>query len=99
MDQNRFAEAIPYFVQAIEISPQEPRAHEQLGKTYWHLDQLKQAQGELEKAVELDPQNASLHYQLGQVYRKEGLTEKAKREIFRSSELNRTPSSPGDTAR
>jgi tetratricopeptide (TPR) repeat protein len=99
LDQNRFAEAIPYFVQAIEISPQEPRAHEQLGKTYWHLDQLKQAQGELEKAVQLDPQNASLHYQLGQVYRKEGFTEKAKREIFRSSELNRTPSSPGDTAR
>jgi Flp pilus assembly protein TadD len=93
LDQNRPQEALPYFVQAIAISPQESRSHEHLGKAYQRLDQLAKAQTEFEKAVELAPEDARLHYLLGQIYRKEGLKGKAKLEFDRSTALsNNSPS-------
>ncbi len=55
VDQNRPQDAIPYLQQAVQISPQDPKAHEQLGKAYERLDRLPEAQVELEKAVEASP--------------------------------------------
>lgn len=93
VDQNRTTEALPYLQQVIEISPADPKAHQQLGKAYSALDRLPEAQAELEKAVKLDPQSASLHFMLGQIYRREGLEEKAKAEFDRTASLNATRSS------
>jgi tetratricopeptide (TPR) repeat protein len=95
LDQNRPQEAVSYLLHAVAISPQESRAHEQLGKAYEHLDQLTKAQSEFEKAVELAPEDARLHYVLGKVYRKEGLSEKAKFEFDRSTALRRDSPSEG----
>jgi len=95
LDQNRPQEAVSYLLHAVAISPQESRAHEQLGKAYEHLDQLRKAQSEFEKAVELAPEDDRLHYVLGQVYRKEGLSEKAKFEFDRSTALRRDSPSEG----
>jgi tetratricopeptide (TPR) repeat protein len=81
LEQNQVQEAISYLRQAIEISPQEARAHEQLGKAYSRLNELEKAQEELEKAVALVPDSAPLHFMLGQVYRKRGLPEKARLEL------------------
>ena len=95
LDQNQPAEAVKYLMQAVAISPEELRGHEQLGKAYDRMGQLPKAQVELEKAVELSPQNPRLHYVLGQVYRKEGFSEKAKIEFGRSEELRRDTPSEG----
>jgi tetratricopeptide (TPR) repeat protein len=95
LDENQSQDALPYLLRAVAISPQEFRAHEQLGRAFEHLDQLQKAQTEFEKAVALAPQNARLHYVLGQVYRKEGLAEKAKLEFDRSSALRRDSPSEG----
>lgn len=95
LDENHPQEALPYLLKAVAISPQEFRAHEQLGRAYERLDQLERAQAEFEKAVALAPQNPRLHYVLGQVYRKEGLAEKAKMELDRSSALRRDSQSEG----
>jgi Flp pilus assembly protein TadD len=95
LDDNQSQEALPYLLKAVAISPQEFRAHEQLGRAYERLDQLEKAQAEFEKAVALAPQNPRLHYVLGQVYRKEGLAEKAKLELDRSSALRRDTPSEG----
>ena len=89
LDQNRPHEAIPYLQRAVAISPQDTRAHEQLGKSYERLAQLPKAQSEYEKAVELTPQNSRLHYMLGHVYQKQGMTEKAKLEFDRSEALKK----------
>ena len=89
LDQNHAQEAIPYLQRAIAISPQETRAHEQLGKAYERLAQFPNAREEFEKALELAPQNSRLHYMLGQVYQKQGLTEKAKLEFDRSAALKK----------
>ena len=87
LEQNQVQDAISYLRQAVEISPQEFRAHEQLGKAYSRLNELERAQEELEKAAALVPDSAPVHFMLGQVYRKRGLTEKAKNELERGAAL------------
>lgn len=94
LDQNQTDDAISYLLQAVEISPQEPKTHEQLGKAYSRRNELPKAQAELEKAAALAPESASLHFMLGQVYRKQGLTEKAKIELERSAALNASAGQP-----
>jgi Flp pilus assembly protein TadD len=94
LDQNRSPEAIPYLQEAIQIVPQDSKAHELLGKAYARLDRLPEAQAELEEASALAPQNANLPCMLGPIYRKRGLTEKAKLALDRCASLNGTHSSP-----
>ena len=94
LDQNRSEEAIAYLLEAIQIVPQDSKAHELLGKAYVRLDQFPQAQAELEKAAQLAPQNANLPCMMGPMYRKQGLTEKAKLALERCAFLNGTHSSP-----
>ena len=94
LDQNRAQESIAYLREAIQIAPQDSKAHELLGKAYSRLDQFPQAQAELEKAEQLAPENANLPCMLGPVYRKQELTEKAKVELDRCASLNGTHSLP-----
>jgi tetratricopeptide (TPR) repeat protein len=94
LDQSRPEEAVPYLLQAIEISPRESKAHEELGKAYSRLQQLPKAQAELEKAVELSPESGNLHCMLAPVYRKQGLTENAKVEVDRCAALAGSHSIP-----
>ena len=94
LDQNRSAEAIPYLHEAIQIAPQDSKAHELLGKAYARLDRLPEAQAELEEASALAQQNANLPCMLGPIYRKQGLTEKAKLALDRCAALNGTHSTP-----
>jgi tetratricopeptide (TPR) repeat protein len=97
LEQNRPNDALPLFLQATQMAPGDAKGHEDLGKTYSHLNDLPKAQAELEKAVRLAPNVASLHFMLGQVYRKRGMTDKAKIEFERTEELNGTHSSDKKT--
>lgn len=94
LEQNRTEESISYLRDAVEIAPNDSKAHEQLGKAYVQKDELQKAQVELEKATELSPQTAPLRFELGQVYRKEGLIDKAKAEFERYSTLTDKPPAP-----
>jgi tetratricopeptide (TPR) repeat protein len=94
LDQNRAQESIAYLREAIQIAPQDSKAHELLGKAYARLDDFPQAQAELEQAAQLAPENANLPCMMGPIYRKQGLTEKAKVELDRCASLNGTHSSP-----
>ncbi len=87
LEQNKVEEAVAYLSEAVEISPEEPRAHEQLGKAYSRQNDLERAQVELEKAVSLTPDNAALHFMLGQLYQKRGINDKAKVELERGAAL------------
>jgi len=87
LEQDKVEEAVPYLAEAIEISPEEVRAHEQLGKAYSRRNDLEKAQRELEKAVSLSTDNAALHFMLGQLYRKRGMNEKARLELERGAAL------------
>jgi tetratricopeptide (TPR) repeat protein len=91
LDQNRSDEAVSYLQQAIQISSENSKAHELLGKAYTRLNQLVLAQAELERAISLSPQVASLHCMLGPIYRKQSLPAKAEAEFERCSSLSNPP--------
>jgi tetratricopeptide (TPR) repeat protein len=101
LDQNHNEEAESHLLQAIQIAPAEPRAHELLGLAYTRMDQLPKAQKELERAIELSPQSANLYCMLAPVYRKQGLADKAKEEFARCAAMNGNtpPSSPKSDAK
>ncbi len=88
LEQNRPRDAVSHLRRAVELSPTEPRGHEQLGKMYLQLDDVPRGVSELETAVQLDPDSAPLHFILGQAYRRAGLIDKAKAELARAATLN-----------
>ena len=94
IDENRPQDAVSFLLRAIEISPNESRAHELLGKAYTRIEDFSKAQAELEKAIELSPQAPNLHCMLAPVYRKQWLAEKAKVEYERCAALTGTHSTP-----
>jgi tetratricopeptide (TPR) repeat protein len=87
LDQNQPEKAVPYLSQSIAIFPRVSKAHETLGKAYFLLHRLPEAQTELEKAVALAPESPSLHCMLGQIYRQEGRVPEAKAEFDRCAAL------------
>jgi tetratricopeptide (TPR) repeat protein len=92
LEANQPEKAVEYLRKAVEIAPDDPKAHQQLGKAHFNLNDLPKALIELEKAVDLAPNNAPVHYVLAQVYRKQGLQEKAKAEFDRYAKLSATHS-------
>ncbi len=92
-DDRKSEEALPYLVKAVALSPNNPTAHEELGKTYLTMSNFPDAQAELETAVKLAPNVSALHYKLAQILRKEGLTDRAQQEFALCEKLNGTQSS------
>ena len=93
LESDRSDEAVPYLSTAVQIVPDDVRAHRELGKAYLHLNQLDTAQSELERAVQLAPESAPTYFVLAQVYRKKGWMEKARHETERYTELSGAHSS------
>lgn len=93
IEKGRPGLALPFLVDAVQISPKSAKTHEALGKAYSLLNKLPNAQTEFQEAVALAPTRSSYHYLLGQVYRKEGFLKKAQQEFKRTAELNGTHSS------
>ena len=85
--------ALPYLQKAVALAPDNPKAHEELGKAYTATGKLEQAQSELEEAVKLVPESSSLHYKLGQMYRRRGFADLAQKEFNTCEQLNSTHSS------
>jgi tetratricopeptide (TPR) repeat protein len=93
VDDHKDNEAVPFLAKAIALSPANPSAHEELGKTYLAMDNLPDAQAELEKAIALAPEISSLHYKLAQILRKEGSIDRAQQEFALCEKLNGAHSS------
>ena len=89
----RSSEALPLLRKAAALSANDVRTHRELGKAYLHLNQLDDAEAELQKTVQLAPESAPAHFILAQVYRKRGLSEKARAELERYTALAATHSS------
>jgi tetratricopeptide (TPR) repeat protein len=92
-DQGKADAGLPYLLKATELAPRNAKCHEELGRAYVKLKQLKNAQAELQQAVQLAPDSSSLHFELGMTYRDQGLKEQAKQEFDRCAVLNSTHSS------
>ena len=92
-DQGNADAGLPYLLKATEMAPRNARCHEELGRAYVKLKQLKNAQAELEQAVQLAPNSSSVRFELAMTYREQGLKEQAKQEFDRCAALNATHSS------
>ena len=93
IDQDHPEAGLAYLQEGVVLAPQNPKAHEQLGRAYLKLKRWSDAHNELEKAVQLAPNSSSLHYELAMSYRDQGLKEEAKKEFDRCTKLNATHSS------
>jgi tetratricopeptide (TPR) repeat protein len=81
-------EAVAYLQEAVQLDSLNPKAHEQLGRTYEELHDLPAAASELAKAISLAQDVPPLHFELGRIYKKEGLVAKATEEFRRYADLN-----------
>lgn len=78
LQQNKPAQAIATYQQAIKANPYEDTFHLKLGDIYYKTDKTKEAQAEYEQAVKLNPQSADNRYSLGLIYLNTGQLDKAK---------------------
>ena len=92
-EQGDLEKAIPNLVQAVALSPNNPKTHEQLASAYSAQNNLAQAQSELQRAVIIAPDISALHYKLAEVYRKQGLKDLARHEFEICEKLGSTHSS------
>lgn len=89
-------QALPYLQKSVELAPQNPKVHEQLGRAYEKVQMLGKAQSELEKAIAIAPDISALHFQLGRIYHKEKKNDLARKEFARCAVLNKTNSTDAD---
>ena len=66
--EGRTAEAIPYFQEALRLSPDHLIALENLGNAYRQQKQWDEARRVLERAVAVGPQDPEANYSLGMVF-------------------------------
>ncbi len=55
LDMNRFADAVPYALQATRLAPNSADAHALLGYAYFHSEKTKQAIAEYKRSLEINP--------------------------------------------
>lgn len=88
LDQSQPRAARQWLERAATLAPDNPRAREELGKTYELLHNYSAAGREMEAAVHLAPDVASLHFELGRIDQRLGRVVKAKEEFARCAALN-----------
>ena len=92
-DQDNPGKAVPYLEKAAELSPDNPKIHEELADAYAAQANLAKAQEELERAVALAPATSALHFKLARIYRKEGMKDRAQAEFAICEKLSSAHSS------
>ena len=92
-DQGELDRAISMLTKAVNLSPENPKAHEQLAAAYLNQGDLPKAQHEMEIATTLSPDTSALHFKLGQIYRRQKLVDLAQHEFAICEKLNSTHSS------
>jgi superkiller protein 3 len=77
----QFDEAAAKYRRAIELAPQDPLPHINLGSLlYFHYRKTYEAKMELVRAIELDPSSADAHFNLGVLFADANMLHEAKAE-------------------
>ena len=64
-DAERHMDAIAEYQAAIQLAPNEPRLHEELGTEYRNAGKMPEAEEAFRKELEIDPENVVAKYKLG----------------------------------
>lgn len=87
LDQAKPDQALSPLQKAVSLDPQNPRAHEELSRTWEQLKNLPKADAEMHAALSLAPDIPSLHFEMGRIFQQEGMSAKAKDEFARCEAL------------
>jgi len=87
-EQGEMLRAESLLKKAIEIEPENPNFHFELGNLLIEKNDLMGARLEFEQAVMIDPEHLASHYNLGLVYGEFGLTAEAREEFRKVLELD-----------
>ena len=93
MNEGRHQEALPVTQKVLELKPDNPDAHMNLGGIYKDLGNLDQALTSTLKSLELKPDNPTAHMNLGGIYKDLGNLDQALASTLKSLELK--PDNPG----
>jgi tetratricopeptide (TPR) repeat protein len=85
----QFDEAAAKYRRAIELAPEDPLPHINLGSLlYFHYKKTYEAKTELVRAIELDPDNADAHFNLGVLFADANMLREARAEWERVLEVS-----------
>jgi tetratricopeptide (TPR) repeat protein len=87
-EKHQFAEAIPAWRKAVELNPDDPRAHNNLGTALVETGKTDEAMAEYRRSLELNDQSSQAHNNLGSILAQEGKLDEALAHFERAVELN-----------
>lgn len=85
--QRKYKEAVPFYLRALEIEPNDPECYNDIALSYAGLEEFEKAQTSLEKALELKPSHPVFYSNLALHYRQIGQHEKSIESFKKSIEI------------
>jgi tetratricopeptide (TPR) repeat protein len=80
-DADRDVDAIAEYEAAIQLAPNEPRLHEELGTEYRRIGKMQEAEEAFRKELQIDPDNVVAKYKLGVLLTEKGNAAQGKQMI------------------
>lgn len=87
-EKHQFAQALPAWRKAVELNPDDARAHNNLGTALSENGKLDEALAEYRRSLELNEQSSQAHNNLGSVLAQQGKLYDALAQFQRAVELN-----------
>ena len=87
-DKKKFDEAISAWKNALELAPDDPRGHNNLGIALFEVGKFDDAIAEYRKSIQLNPNSSQTHNNLGSALAEKGAIDEALPEFQRAVQLN-----------
>ena len=87
-DKRQFEAAVPAWKKALELNPEDPRGHNNLGVALFESGKMDEAIVEYRKSLELNPNSSQTHNNLGSALAEKGSMDAALPEFQKAVELN-----------
>ncbi len=87
-DKRQFEAAVPAWKKALELNPEDPRGHNNLGVALFESGKMDEAIAEYRKSLELNPNSSQTHNNLGSALAEKGSLDAALPEFQKAVELN-----------
>ena len=87
-DKRQFEAAVPAWKKALELNPEDPRGHNNLGVALFESGKMDEAIVEYRKSLELNPSSSQTHNNLGSALAEKGSMDAALPEFQKAVELN-----------
>ena len=87
-EKHQYTEAVPAWRKAVELNPDDPRAHNNLGSALAETGKPVEAMREYRRSLELNEQSSQAHSNLGSALAQQGRLDEALAQFERAVELN-----------